>query len=60
MRRECKNPRSNWGSYVRSIFATKKVPESLFGNWSNYFNVNSASTVDQIEDESNESMDSIL
>jgi len=60
MRKECKNPRSNWGSYVRSIFATKKVPEEYFGTWSTYFNVNSTLPVETIESENqNESMDSL-
>lgn len=60
IRKECKNPRSNWGSYVRSIFGTGKVPASYFGTWSSYFTVSSATPVATAEDESNESMDSIL
>lgn len=63
LRKECKNPCSNWGAYVRSIFATKKVPEEFFGTWSTYFKVDTSAPVSDPENENenvNESMESVL
>jgi len=59
LRKECKNPRSNWGAYVRSIFATGKVPQEFFGTWSTYFTVDNNTPVNDPEN-ANESMDSVL
>jgi len=59
LRKECKNPRSNWGAYVRSIYATRKVPEAYFGTWSTYFKIDSSTPIIDPEN-ANESMDSVL